>query len=146
MQYALADLTGGVPEEIKLSSVSNKISSFWEKIVKYHEGGYLMGAGTPEHEMGDRAINDLGIVQGHAYSILDVKEVDGNKLMRLMNPHGTRGVEWDGDWGDNSDKWTQRIKNRIHYEDKEDGAFWMGVNDFVEQFKNIYICRQFDKA
>lgn len=105
-----------------------------------------MGAGTPEHEMGDRAINDLGIVQGHAYSILDVKEVDGNKLMRLMNPHGTRGVEWDGDWGDNSDKWTQRIKNRIHYEDKEDGAFWMGVNDFVEQFKNIYICRQFDKA
>ena len=32
VQYALADLTGGVPEEIKLSTVSNKISSFWKKI------------------------------------------------------------------------------------------------------------------
>lgn len=72
VQYALADLTGGVPEEIKLSAVENKLSAFWRKIQSYHEGGYLMGAGTPEHELGDRAINDMGIVQGHAYSILDV--------------------------------------------------------------------------
>ncbi len=31
-----------------------------------------MGAGTPENALGDRAINELGIVQGHAYSVLDV--------------------------------------------------------------------------
>jgi len=25
--------------------------------------------------------------------------------------------------------------------DKPDGIFWMELDDFIEQFKNIYICR-----
>jgi hypothetical protein len=47
-----------------------------------------MGAGSPENPMGDAAINKQGIVQGHAYAILDLQDVDGNKLMMLRNPHG----------------------------------------------------------
>lgn len=33
-----------------------------------------MGAGSPEHELGDTAINEEGIVQGHAYAVLDVDD------------------------------------------------------------------------
>ena len=40
------------------------------KTLKKH--GALMGAGSPENALGDRAINEMGIVQGHAYAILDV--------------------------------------------------------------------------
>ena len=58
---------------MRLAKVENKICAFWQKIMQYYSHGYFMGAGTPEHELGDRAINDLGIVQGHAYSILDIK-------------------------------------------------------------------------
>lgn len=32
-----------------------------------------MGAGTPSNPDGDRAFSKRGIVQGHAYSILDAK-------------------------------------------------------------------------
>jgi hypothetical protein len=38
-----------------------------------------MGAGSPQGS--DSDISRLGIVQGHAYSILDVAEVDGAKLL-----------------------------------------------------------------
>lgn len=31
-----------------------------------------MGCGSPAHAMGDRAVSDMGIVQGHAYSILNI--------------------------------------------------------------------------
>lgn len=39
------------------------------------------------------------------------------------------------------DKWTERMKNRLKFEDKDDGIFWMEVLDFVEQFNYLYICR-----
>ena len=26
------------------------------------------------------------------------KDLDGNKLVKLRNPHGHEGVEWQGNW------------------------------------------------
>jgi len=78
-----------------------------------------MGAGSPEHAMGDRAINEMGIVQGHAYAVIRTEEIDGVKLMQLCNPHGSKGVEWNGDWSDESEKWTDRFRNKIGYEETE---------------------------
>jgi len=40
-----------------------------------------MGAGSPEHPQGDSAVSEMGIVQGHAYAILDVRALDGEKLI-----------------------------------------------------------------
>ena len=53
-----------------------------------------MGAGSPENKMGDAAISEEGIVQGHAYSVMDVRNLDGYKLIQLRNPHGHQGAEW----------------------------------------------------
>ncbi|TXI91401.1 MAG: hypothetical protein E6Q33_10395 [Neisseriales bacterium] len=46
-----------------------------------------MGAGTPPHEQGDTAEID-GIFQGHAYLVLDVRNLDGNRIIKVRNPHG----------------------------------------------------------
>ena len=59
-----------------------------------------MGAGSPENPQGDAVTNKQGIVQGHAYGILDLQDVDGHKLMKLRNPHGKTGAEWNGEWSD----------------------------------------------
>ena len=40
-----------------------------------------MGAGSPENAIGDAAVNMRGIVQGHAYAVLDVQEVDQARLI-----------------------------------------------------------------
>lgn len=88
---------------------------FWEKAKTLKRHGCLLGAGSPENALGDRAINEMGIVQGHAYAVLDVQECDGVRLMCLRNPHGASGEEWKGDWSDTSLKWTQRMRNKVGY-------------------------------
>lgn len=144
VSYALSDLTDGYPEEIKLSVAQKNIDSFWEKLLKYKENGYLLGAGSPENPQGDRAISDEGIIQGHAYAVLGLSEFESEKLIQLRNPHGSGGAEWTGDWSDNSMKWNAKAKNLLKPEAKEDGVFWMSLNDFVYEFKCLYVCRIFD--
>lgn len=58
--------------------------AFWAKLLEYHRAGYLLGAGSPAGS--DTDTSPEGIVQGHAYAILDIQEVDDNKLLHLRNP------------------------------------------------------------
>lgn len=62
VQYALSDMTDGFPEQIDLKVEGANVQALWEKIKVLDRHGSLMGAGSPEHAMGDRAINELGIV------------------------------------------------------------------------------------
>ena len=144
VNYALSDLTDGYPEEIKLSVAQKNLDSLWETLMSYTKQGYLLGAGSPENPMGDAAISPEGIIQGHAYAILDVKEFEGERLLQLRNPHGNGGAEWNGDWSDGSYKWTEKARKVLNAEAKEDGVFWMSLEDFAYEFKSVYICRIFD--
>ena len=60
-----------------------------------------------------------------AYAILDLKEVGDIKLIQLRNPWGEG--EWEGDWSDTSDKWTQKMRQLFNYPERTemDGIFWM---------------------
>jgi len=73
----------------------------------------MLGAGSPEHPDGDSAISPDGIVMNHAYAILKIKQYENEVLVQLRNPHGATYAtsEWDGDWADDSDKWTNKAKN-----------------------------------
>ena len=143
VQYALADMVEGFPQQIDLKAEAKNLEVFWSKLTKLFRQGALMGAGSPENPMGDLAINQQGIVQGHAYSILDLQDVDSNKLMKLRNPHGKNGSEWRGDWSDTCPNWNARMKSKLKYEprDHEDGIFYMDAFDFIQQFSYVYICR-----
>lgn len=61
----------------------------------------------------------------------------------MRNPHGHRG-EWNGAWSDDSDEWknNQHIKNQLtsqgyKVESKDDGIFWMEINDFINNVDDI---------
>jgi hypothetical protein len=146
VQFALADLTGGFPEEVKLETAQNNPDNLWKKMLKNQQLGYLMGAGSPENPRGDAAISENGIVQGHAYAITNVVELENERLIQLKNPHGQFGAEWNKDWSDSSFKWTKKFKADLKMEEKPDGIFWMSLDDFVWEYKNLYICRLFDPA
>ena len=83
----------------------------WTKMKTWRDRNYLMGASSPAGT--DTDTSALGIVQGHAYSILDVVTIDGFKLVQLRNPWGS-GAEWTGDWSDDSDKWNERRKKEAY--------------------------------
>ena len=50
---------------------------------------YLMGANSPAGS--DTNTSESGIVEGHAYSVLDARDVEGNQLIQLRNPWGDTG-------------------------------------------------------
>jgi hypothetical protein len=62
VQYALSDMTDGFPEQMDLKIEGKNIQVFWEKVKTLKRHGALMGAGSPENALGDRAINEMGIV------------------------------------------------------------------------------------
>eukprot|EP00613_Pedinella_sp_CCMP2098_P013882 CAMPEP_0171756038 /NCGR_PEP_ID=MMETSP0991-20121206/44823_1 /TAXON_ID=483369 /ORGANISM="non described non described, Strain CCMP2098" /LENGTH=467 /DNA_ID=CAMNT_0012358235 /DNA_START=28 /DNA_END=1432 /DNA_ORIENTATION=- len=88
-----------------------------------------------------------GIVEGHAYSILAVKHVGmgivgkTRRFLRLRNPWGT--FEWDGAWSDKSPLWKEHpdVASALHWDPnkKEDGAFWMTMEDFMLYFDGVDI-------
>ena len=105
----------------------------------------------------------IGIIAGHAYSILDAFEIPKarskkprkcSRLLRIRNPWGN--YEWNGKWCDNSEeiiKNKERIENVLKkkYEDssekidfsKDDGTFLMRFSDFRKIFNNIFFCQNF---
>ncbi|KAJ4462480.1 putative Calpain-type cysteine protease ADL1 [Paratrimastix pyriformis] len=166
---ALSDMTGGYPLTLSMKDPAIKkqivTGSFWAKLVGFRDAGYLLGAGSPEGK--DTDVSSLGIVQGHAYSILAVQEEDGNRLIRLRNPWGQTpprfspafvpcphhhhplssrtpspaDQEWKGEWSDSSAKWTARLREKFHVRDIDDGSFWMSLRDFCVHFDEVYVCK-----
>ena len=80
---AIADLTNGAPFKFDLSSADCKkmlaSGELWDKLKFWADNDYLMGANSNEGK--DTDMNPMGIAFGHAYSILDVCEVEGHKLV-----------------------------------------------------------------
>ena len=91
----------------------------------------------------DKEIQKLGLVDNHAYSILDIKNVQTiyrNKytLLRLRNPWSK--TEWIGDWSDNSNYWDDNNKRQVNYVKSNDGIFYMSYLDFFKYFCQVQIC------
>jgi hypothetical protein len=94
-------------------------------------------------------VTDEGIVQGHAYAVLQATEdTDSNgthRLLKLRNPWGR--VEWKGAWSDTDARWTKRMRQKLGYNpsasSSDDGIFWISFDDFVINFRNVYVCRLF---
>ena len=82
---------------------------------------------------------EIGIVSGHAYSILDAREVNTilgkERLLQIRNPWGK--FEWKGDWGDSSDKWTDELKLALGWVHADDGCFWMCLEDFKLYYEGV---------
>mmetsp|Transcript_53361 Transcript_53361/g.92791 ORF Transcript_53361/g.92791 Transcript_53361/m.92791 type:complete len:336 (-) Transcript_53361:78-1085(-) len=123
--------------KVKGEIITNDI--MWEVLLKYHKLGSILSASG--------ANESHGLVSGHAYSILEVRNVKTSyiggttfKLVKVRNPWGSG--EWTGDWSDNSDLWKQYpgvAKSCGHNVkgDNNDGAFWMSWDDYVQNWKRI---------
>jgi len=62
VQYALSDMTDGFPEQIDLKLEGHNLNALWQKIRVLSRYGSLLGAGSPDNALGDKAINEMGIV------------------------------------------------------------------------------------
>ena len=146
IEDALCDLTGG----IKISgpridpTAHASLAAAWKELEGLaREGNYLLGASTVRAPDGGGDTHATrGIVHGHAYALLDVVTVEpeGQRLLKLRNPWGQ--TEWEGKFGDAdmARPHNARLRKKLGWTGGDDGAFWMGFDDFVQFFNSISIC------
>jgi Calpain family cysteine protease len=120
---------------------------------------FLFGCGTRKGRDNDSA-DDEGFVRGHAYTVLDAREIvvppreekkkkknkkddeDKNKtkdgkvrLLKLHNPWGNQ--EWNGPWSDGSKEWTPDIMKELNHTMGDDGTFFISYQDFLKFYPVI---------
>jgi len=110
-------------------------------LVDFDKRRYLMCCGS--HAGSDTKTNSLGVVQGHAYTLLQVVDNvagTGLDLLQLRNPWGTG--EWTGAWSDRSDQWQKypQVQQAVRYQPADDGLFWIEASDFFRNYSSVMIC------
>mmetsp|Transcript_89272 Transcript_89272/g.236043 ORF Transcript_89272/g.236043 Transcript_89272/m.236043 type:complete len:569 (-) Transcript_89272:606-2312(-) len=113
----------------------------FERMCAFDDENFIMGAGT---KSGSDTQDTDGIVDGHAYTIIDcVNNAGGTEfdLIKVRNPWGS-GEFKSGMWDDDGPGWTQypQVKEALNPVAADDGVFWVDKEEFFKYFKTIYVC------
>lgn len=158
IQEGFQDMTGAPTETLIFDGNIWDFDELWARLLSFHEAGFLMGVATSRG--GD------GLVGGHAYSILDVVELNDMlvgeqqsmkdflqgspvkkkqrttvRLVRIRNPWGKK--EWKGEWSASSDQWTKALRKRLGEKSyaKGDGTFFMSYHDMLQRFHHMDVAK-----
>jgi len=137
-------LTGAPCETINLQPRPNEEldrNLIWARLLSSRTAGFLMGisCGGFDVNVEKNEYELMGLRPNHSYSIMDVKDVSGNRLLRLRNPWGR--YSWKGAWSDDSDTWTPALKRLLSPNNSSEGLFWMSFEDVLRYFGDVDICK-----
>ncbi|KAJ8613650.1 hypothetical protein CTAYLR_003135 [Chrysophaeum taylorii] len=107
--------------------------------------GYIVAASCGHASRPEAEYARTGLKFAHEYAVLRVVKVDAARLVQLRNPWA-RG-EWRGRWSRRSPQWKTGTGAKVlaidtnHAIAKDDGVFWMQLEDLVTFFHELTICR-----
>jgi len=144
-EESLHDLTGAPNESYffereDIVDESNLQEQFWENLHYAESKNYIMNCGT----VPPGVLTEKTLVPGHIYTLISVHQIEdaaGNhvRLVKLRNPHGK--FEWKGAWSDQSPNWTPKLKDKLGFEEKEDGVFFIQYEEMLNYLNLITICK-----
>mmetsp|Transcript_6708 Transcript_6708/g.11902 ORF Transcript_6708/g.11902 Transcript_6708/m.11902 type:complete len:793 (+) Transcript_6708:3340-5718(+) len=150
----MSDLTGCPTENIEFEKedAKRKIAQdkLWPYLLTCDVEGALISASTRGEDRWTETGGPSqkgGLVPGHAYTVIAVKEACGFRLLNIRNPWGT--FEWNGNWSDTSPLWTKKMRDALNPNlNENDGTFWMSFDDFLTNFSGVNIChvRNYEEA
>jgi hypothetical protein len=85
LSEGIEDLTGGVTTEVFATDILDK-EKFWKEELMNVNKHFLFGCG----QMGGIYGMRNGIQEKHAYSIMEAREIDGQRLLKLRYAIGSR--------------------------------------------------------
>eukprot|EP00439_Symbiodinium_sp_Y106_P051315 s1299_g6.t2 len=131
---------------LEITNRTLPLEQFFLRLAYYEQANFLLAASISKGGMTERRRED-GLIEGHAYSVLEVQEVHGLRFIRLRNPWGKE--EWKGRWSRGSDAWKlhshvaqdicQRGGHRLD-RGQQDGSFWILFDDFAACFDSVNVC------
>ena len=154
-------LTGKPTEEIHFREEDRSTGAkrdpdfdlIWAKVLSARQAEFLMGASCGG-DVQPEVLKAVGLVPDHAYSVLDVVQVDADvsgcgalQLVLLRNPHGT--TAWSGPWSKASPEWAGSAQMRMilepieasHSGGSSGGVFFVAFADFCLYFYSLTVCK-----
>lgn len=137
-------LTGWIPERWAIRPNEpdfNKDNLFDTLLLRLHKGDVLVTVATGQ--LSDLDADRTGLVPSHAYAVLDVKKINGERLLQLKNPWSH--LRWKGNYSELDIKhWTQDLKEKLNYDPEsasefDNGVFWIDYDSICRFFDVFYL-------
>uniref|UniRef100_A0A182W9E9 Calpain catalytic domain-containing protein n=1 Tax=Anopheles minimus TaxID=112268 RepID=A0A182W9E9_9DIPT len=137
-------LTGWIPERALVKSNEPDFNA--DAVFNRLQEGLSMGrclVTVATGELTDAEAERTGLVSTHAYAVLDMREVDGVKLLQLKNPWSH--LRWRGNYSElDVVHWTPELQRTLAYDPKmaatyDNGVFWIDYRSIMNFFDVFYL-------
>uniref|UniRef100_A0A2M4BF65 Putative cytosolic ca2+-dependent cysteine protease calpain n=1 Tax=Anopheles marajoara TaxID=58244 RepID=A0A2M4BF65_9DIPT len=137
-------LTGWIPERalVKSSEPDFNADAVFERLREgLSLGRCLVTVATGE--LSDAEAERTGLVSTHAYAVLDMRVVNGVKLLQLKNPWSH--LRWRGNYSElDAVHWTPKLQRELNYDPKlaatyDNGVFWIDFPSIINFFDVFYL-------
>jgi len=115
----------------------------FRRICKWDDVNFIMSAATTGSGNVSSIGQDSGLVEDHAYSLVEAHDNvagTGIGLLNVRNPWGTGEIK-DGQFDDDGPGWEEfpEIEEELNPVFTDDGAFWVTKEEFFRFYQTIYL-------